>query len=340
MQLGAHTLANNLFVAPMAGVTDRPFRIMCRNFGAGYAVSEMLSSRKNLRTSQKTRNRANHHGESAPIAVQIAGVDAHEMADAARWNIDNGAQIIDINMGCPAKKVCNKWAGSALMQNETLAVQIIEAVVAACAVHHVPVTLKMRTGWDMEHINAPRLAVLAEQAGVQMLTIHGRTRKQGYRGDAQHNTTAQIKTQVRIPVVVNGDIDSPEYAQAVLQQTQADAIMVGRAAMGRPWIFREIAHYLRTGKHLPAPTIAEVQAASAEHLKAHYALYGEAVGVRSARKHIAWYVAGLPDERALRKRINTVDNAAEQAAILHTYWEQLQQHHTHLPLGRTAHKTV
>lgn len=340
MQLGAHTLRNNLFVAPMAGVTDRPFRIMCRNFGAGYAVSEMLTSRKNLRTSQKTMNRANHHGESAPIAVQIAGVDAQEMADAARWNIDNGAQIIDINMGCPAKKVCNKWAGSALMQNEALALHIIEAVVKACTPHHVPVTLKMRTGWDEAHINAPRLAMLAEQAGVQMLTIHGRTRKQGYRGEAEHDTTAKIKAQVHIPVVANGDIDTPEQAKKVLQYTQADAIMVGRAAMGRPWIFREMAHYLSTGEHSPAPTVAEVQQASVEHLAAHYALYGEASGVRSARKHIAWYVKGLPDEQALRRRINTVENASEQADILHTYWDQLQQHYTYFPQMREVSKTV
>lgn len=331
MQLGVHTLTNNLFVAPMAGVADLPFRIMCRKFGAGYAVSEMLTAHKNLRSSSKTRNRANHYGESAPIAVQIAGVNAQEMADAARWNIDNGAQIIDINMGCPAKKVCNRWAGSALMQNETLALHIIEAVVSACAVHNVPVTLKMRTGWDVEYINAPRLAVLAEQAGVCMLTIHGRTRKQGYRGMAEHDTTAQIKAQVRIPVVANGDICSPKQAQTVLRQTRADAIMVGRAAMGRPWIFREIAHYLRTGEHLPAPTLKEVQSTSANHLAAHYALYGEATGVRSARKHIAWYVAGLPDERALRKRINAVENATEQADMLQEYWLQLQQHYTYLP---------
>ena len=242
MHIGPYTLPNQLFVAPMAGVTDRPFRTLCKRLGAGYAVSEMVTSRPDLRDSLKTSRRANHDGETAPIAVQIAGTDAQMMAEAARYNIDRGAQIIDINMGCPAKKVCDKWAGSALMQDETLALEIIEAVVHACTERGVPATLKMRTGWRADNKNAPRLAQLAEQAGIAMVTIHGRTREQKYAGEAEHDTVAAIKASVSIPVVANGDIDSPHKAKAVLQRTGADAIMIGRAAQGRPWIFREIAH--------------------------------------------------------------------------------------------------
>ena len=255
MHIGPFALRNRLMVAPMAGVTDRPFRQLCKEWGAGYAVSEMITSRPDLWHTAKTTRRADHHGESGPIAVQIAGTDPQMMADAARHNIDQGAQIIDINMGCPAKKVCNVWAGSALMQNPPLALAIVEAVVHACAPLGVPVSLKMRTGWSQAHKNALPLALAAEQAGVQMLTIHGRTREQGYKGQAEYLTVAEVKSRVRIPVVVNGDIDSPQKARAVLDLTGADALMVGRAAQGRPWIFREIAHHLATGDTLAPPLV-------------------------------------------------------------------------------------
>ena len=316
MRPGPYTLPNALFVAPMAGVTDRPFRRLCKQLGAGYAVSEMVTSRPDLRDSLKTSRRANHEGEPGPIAVQIAGTDADMMADAARYNIDRGAQIIDINMGCPAKKVCNKWAGSALMQDEALALQIIEAVVAACQPHGVPVTLKMRTGWCQAHKNAPVLARAAESAGVQMLTVHGRTREQGYKGQAEHDTVAAIKASVGIPVVANGDINTPEQARAVLQATGCDAIMIGRAAQGRPWIFREVAHFLATGQHLPAPTPKELQHWMLEHLHDHYALYGEYTGVRTARKHLGWYARALPGDAAtvaaFRARINQIEDCDAQ----------------------------
>jgi tRNA-dihydrouridine synthase B len=274
MHIGPYTPANAVFVAPMAGVTDRPFRQLCRVFGAGYAVSEMVTSRKELWNSLKTSRRANHEGEPGPVAVQIAGTDAQMMAEAAVYNIERGAQIIDINMGCPAKKVCNKWAGSALMQDEPLAIAIADAVVRACAPHGVPVTLKMRTGWSHENRNAVTLARAFEAAGVQMLTVHGRTREQGYKGAAEYDTVAAVKAAVGVPVVANGDIDSPEKARAVLAATGADAVMVGRAAQGRPWILREIAHFLATGTHLAPPLVAEVQRALLVHLQDHYALYG------------------------------------------------------------------
>lgn len=316
MQLGPYALPNALFVAPMAGVTDRPFRKLCKQLGAGYAVSEMVTSRPDLQDSLKTSRRANHDGEAAPIAVQIAGTDAQMMADAARYNIDRGAQIIDINMGCPAKKVCNKWAGSALMQDETLALEIVQAVVAACQPHGVPVTLKMRTGWSAEGRNALVIALAAEAVGVQMLTVHGRTREQGYKGQAEHETVALIKSRVRIPVVANGDIDSPQKARAVLQATGADAIMIGRAAQGRPWIFREIAHHLATGELLPPPSLIEVKGWMLEHLQDHYRLYGEYTGVRSARKHLGWYAQSLAltgeAVAAFRNRINAVVTAQAQ----------------------------
>ena len=312
MNIGPHLLANNLFAAPMAGVTDRPFRQLCRRLGAGYAVSEMVTSRRDLWSSLKTSRRANHEGEPGPIAVQIAGTDADMMAQAAQYNIERGAQIIDINMGCPAKKVCNKWAGSALMQDEALAISIARAVVQACAPSGVAVTLKMRTGWCRSHRNAVVLARAFEQAGVQMLTVHGRTREQGYRGDAEYDTIAQVKAAVRIPVVANGDIVSPEKARDVLAHTGADAIMIGRAAQGRPWIFREVAHFLETGRHLAPPLVAEVRRVLLEHLQDHYGLYGEFTGVRSARKHIAWYVKGLPGANEFRVRMNTIEDSATQ----------------------------
>ncbi len=316
MQLGPYTLPNALFVAPMAGVTDRPFRKLCKRLGAGYAVSEMVTSRPDLQDSLKTSRRADHSGEPGPIAVQIAGTDAQMMADAARYNIDRGAQIIDINMGCPAKKVCNKWAGSALMQDEALALQIVEAVVEAAAPHGVPVTLKMRTGWCADVMNAPVIAKAAEAAGVQMLTVHGRTREQGYKGFAEHETVAAIKRAVRIPVVANGDIDSPHKAAEVLRHTGADAIMIGRAAQGRPWIFREIAHFLATGQELSAPDLMEVKAWLLDHLEDHYSLYGEYTGVRSARKHLGWYAQALPlpagEAATFRQRVNALTTAQAQ----------------------------
>ena len=331
MRIGAYELPNNLFVAPMAGVTDRPFRQLCRRLGAGHAVSEMVTSRRELWDSLKTSRRADHAGEPGPVAVQIAGVDPQEMADAARHNIDRGAQIIDINMGCPAKKVCRAWAGSALMQDEPLALRIVQAVVAACAPRGVPVTLKMRTGWCAAVRNAPVLARAAEDAGVALVTVHGRTREQGYGGRAEHDTVAAIKSALRIPVVANGDIATPEDARRVLAATGADAVMIGRAAQGRPWLFRETAHYLATGEHLPPPTVAEVRGWLLEHLLDHYALYGEHTGVRSARKHIGWAVRGLPGGEAFRARMNAIDDAARQWQAVAGYFDALAADHHRLP---------
>ncbi|HEY2257542.1 MAG TPA: tRNA dihydrouridine synthase DusB, partial [Variovorax sp.] len=323
LQIGHIALANKLFVAPMAGVTDRPFRMLCRELGAGYAVSEMVTSRKELWGTLKTSRRANHDGEPGPISVQIAGTDAAMMAEAASYNIDRGAQIIDINMGCPAKKVCNKWAGSALMRDEPLAAEIVDAVVRAAAPHNVPVTLKMRTGWSADHRNAVRLAQRFEQAGVQMLTVHGRTREQGYKGQAEYDTIAAVKAAVRIPVVANGDIASPEKARAVLAATGADAIMVGRAAQGRPWIFREIGHFLATGTHLAPPLVAEVRRLLLEHLEQHYALYGAYSGVRTARKHIGWYVRSLPDGEAFRGAMNAIEDCEAQLRAVAAFFDAL-----------------
>ncbi len=331
MQIGPYLLPNNLFVAPMAGVTDRPFRQLCRQFGAGYAVSEMVTSRPDLLASLKTSRRANHEGEPGPIAVQIAGTEAQMMADATRYNIDRGAQIIDINMGCPAKKVCNKWAGSALMQEEPLALQIISAVVQAALPHGVPVTLKMRTGWCDAEKNALSLARAAESAGVQMVTVHGRTREQGYKGWAEYDTVAAVKAALNIPVVANGDIDSPEKARDVLRFTGADAVMIGRAAQGRPWIFREINHFLTKGEHLAPPLVAEVRRALLDHLQEHYGLYGEYTGVRSARKHIGWYVRTLPDGEAFREHMNTLDTAQQQLAAVANFLDGLASQMDRLP---------
>jgi tRNA-dihydrouridine synthase B len=331
MHIGPYTLANNVFVAPMAGVTDRPFRRLCRAFGAGYAVSEMVTSRKDLWTSLKTSRRANHEGEPGPVAVQIAGTDAQMMAEAAEYNVERGARIIDINMGCPAKKVCNKWAGSALMQDEPLAIAIAEAVVAACAPHGVPVTLKMRTGWSADHRNAVTLARAFESAGVQMLTVHGRTREQGYKGQAEYDTIAAVKAAVRVPVVANGDVTSPRKAREVLAATGADAVMVGRAAQGRPWIFREIVHYLATGTELAPPLVAEVQRALAAHLEDHYALYGEFTGVRSARKHIGWYVRALPGGEAFRAEMNAIEDSGTQLSAVNRFFEGLAARMDRMP---------
>ena len=333
MQIGPYVLPNAVFVAPMAGVTDRPFRQLCRQFGAGYAVSEMVTSRKDLWQSLKTSRRANHDGEPGPIAVQIAGTDAPMMAEAAAYNIDQGAQIIDINMGCPAKKVCNKWAGSALMQNEKLAIEIAQAVVAACAPRGVPVTLKMRTGWCDTEKNALTLAKAFESAGIQMVTVHGRTREQGYKGFAEYDTVAAVKAALKIPVVANGDIDSPEKALQVLKHTGADALMVGRAAQGRPWIFREIVHFLATGEYLAPPLVAEVKRALLEHLQDHYALYGELTGVRSARKHIGWYVRDLPDGDAFRGRMNELETADLQSRAVAAFFEEMSARTERMPLA-------
>lgn len=331
MNIGPYLLPNPYFVAPMAGVTDRPFRQLCKRLGAGYAVSEMVTSRPDLLASAKTSRRVNHVGETGLIAVQIAGTEPGMMADAARYNIDHGAQVIDINMGCPAKKVCNKWAGSALMQDEALALQIVEAVVQACAPLGVPVTLKMRTGWSQANKNAVQLARVFEQAGVQMLTVHGRTREQGYRGEAEYDTIAAVKAAVRVPVVANGDITSPRKAAAVLAATGADAIMIGRAAQGRPWIFGDVAHFLATGTERPAPRTQLVKQWLVEHLHDHYSLYDEFIGVRTARKHIGWSVRQLPGGEAFRARMNTLESCDAQIAAVTDFFDHLSLHHEHLP---------
>ncbi len=331
MRIGSFELPNRLFVAPMAGVTDRPFRMLCKRLGAGYAVSEMVTSKRELWASLKTSRRADHSGEPAPIAVQIAGVDAAEMADAARYNIDRGAQIIDINMGCPAKKVCNKWAGSALMQDEELAIRIVTAVVAACAPRDVPVTLKMRSGWCASQRNALRLARAAQDAGVAMVAVHGRTREQGYGGQAEHDTVAAVKAALQIPVVANGDIDSPARAAAVLRATGADAVMIGRAAQGRPWIFGEIAHYLVHGSLPSPPPTRDVKRLLTEHLHDPYALYGDFTGVRSARKHIGWAVRSLPGGEAFRAAMNAIDDCRAQLGAVTDYFDTLAQAYPRLP---------
>ncbi len=320
MRIGPYQLANKLVLAPMAGITDLPFRQLCRRFGAGLAVSEMVSSNSLLWGSEKTRRRADHRGEPEPRSVQILGADPRLMAEAARYNVDNGAQIIDINMGCPAKKVCNTAAGSALLRDEDLVRRILEAVVAAVA---VPVTLKIRTGWDRASRNGVTVARIAECSGIQALAVHGRTRACGYSGSAEYDTIAEIKRSVAIPVIANGDIREPAQARAVLAQTGADAVMIGRAAQGRPWLFREMEHYLRTGlEHAPIG-LEEWHHTVLEHLGAMYAFYGEFTGVRMARKHIAWYTKGLRDGAAFRRRINTVGEAAMQLRLADEYFQRL-----------------
>ncbi len=331
MKIGQFLLPNRFMVAPMAGVTDRPFRQLCRRLGAGYAVSEMVTSRPDLWKSLKTSRRANHDGEPGPIAVQIAGTEPEMMAQAALYNVERGAQIIDINMGCPAKKVCNKWAGSALMQDEDLALSIVQAVVDACAPHDVPVTLKMRTGWCDSHRNAVRIAQGAEHAGAQMVAVHGRTREQGYRGQAEFDTVREVKSALRIPVVANGDITTPEQARDVLSVTGADAVMVGRAAQGRPWIFRNMAHFMATGTHLAQPLVTEVRRWSLDHLEDHYSLYGATIGMLSARKHIGWYVRLLPGGEEFRARMNLLTDCAAQAAAVGQYFDQLGWQMDRLP---------
>lgn len=320
MRIGSHVLKNRLIVAPMAGVTDRPFRQLCKQLGAGMAVSEMVTSNSLLYGSAKTARRANHDGEVDPISVQIAGADPKMMAEAARHNVDRGAQIIDINMGCPAKKVCNVMAGSALLQDEPLVGRILDAVVEA--VPEVPVTLKIRTGWDREHRNALNILKIAENAGVQALAMHGRTRACGYSGHAEYDTIKAVKAEAKIPVIANGDVTTPEKAQYVLDYTGADAVMIGRAAQGRPWIFREIAHFLNTGEHLPLPEVAEIHAVLIGHLHDLYAFYGDVTGVRVARKHISWYTKGLVGSSAFRHAMNRLDSVAEQLAVVNDYFAQ------------------
>ena len=318
VKLGPYQLANNVFVAPMAGVTDRPFRQLCKQLGAGYAVSEMAASNPRLWQTEKTSRRINHDGEMAPRAVQIAGADPAMLADCARFNVERGAQVIDINMGCPVKKVCNSWCGSALLQDERLVGQILDAVVAAV---DVPVTLKFRTGWDRQHKNALNIARLAQSAGIAMLTLHGRTRADGYNGAAEYDTIAAVKAAVTIPVVANGDITTPEKARHVLAVTGADAVMVGRAAQGRPWIFREIVHFLATGTHLAAPLVSEVATLMDEHLRAHYAFYGEYLGVRTARKHIGWYVRDLAGGEDFRQSMNLLEDCEQQLTAVNDFFE-------------------
>lgn len=320
MKIGPYTLANNLILAPMAGVTDRPFRQLCKDLGAGMAVSEMVSSNSLLWGSVKTQRRANHEGETLPRSIQIAGADPAMMAEAARCNADSGAQIIDINMGCPAKKVCNVMAGSALLRDQPLVTKILEAVVGAV---DIPVTLKIRTGWDTDHRNAIHIARIAEQSGVQALAIHGRTRACGYSGDAEYDTIAAVKQSVRIPIIANGDITSPEKAKYVLDHTKSDAIMIGRAAQGRPWIFREIQHYLETGVKLPEPSVEEIRDVLLGHLQNLYAFYGDFTGVRVARKHISWYSKGQPYGAAFRDQMNRVETVVEQLDVTRTFFDGL-----------------
>lgn len=318
MQLGPYTLPNNVFVAPMAGVTDRPFRQLCRQLGAGYAVSEMVAANPALWQTRKSKKRMAHQDEAAPRAVQITGADPEMMAECARHNVGLGAQIIDINMGCPAKKVCNNWCGSALLRDEKRVADILHAVVNAV---DVPVTLKYRTGWSRESKNALTVAKIAESAGIAMLTLHGRTREDAYQGEAEYETIAQVKQAVSIPVVANGDIDSPEKARKVLEATHADAIMIGRAAQGRPWIFREVIHYLQTGELMPAPRVEEIRRLMHQHLLDHYAFHGEIIGVQSARKHIGWYINSLPGSDVFKKHINQIDSCEEQLRRVDVFFE-------------------
>ena len=327
MRIGPYQLKNNLIVAPMAGVTDRPFRILCKRLGAGMAVSEMVSSNSLLYGSEKTKRRANHEGEVDPISVQIVGADPDMLAQAAQYNVDNGAQIIDINMGCPAKKICNVMAGSALLQNEPLVAQLLEAVVKAVS---VPVTLKIRTGWDKQNRNAIRIAKIAESSGIQALAIHGRTRACAYTGDAEYDTIAAVKASVNIPIIANGDIISPEKVKYVLEQTGADAVMIGRAAQGRPWIFREIEHFLATGEHLPSPQVGEIHRVLRDHVHELYLFYGEHTGLRVARKHISWYTKGLAGSAHFRHRMNQLEDPAEQLAAVDEFFAEQSQRGTQL----------
>jgi tRNA-dihydrouridine synthase B len=320
VKIGPYTIAPNVILAPMAGVTDKPFRLLCKRFGAGLAVSEMTTSDPRFWNTAKSLHRMDHAGEPDPVSVQIAGTVPEVMAAAARHNVDHGAQLIDINLGCPAKKVCNAWAGSALMRDERLVGEILSAVVDAV---DVPVTLKIRTGWDADHRNAPEIARIAQDCGIAALAVHGRTRDQQYAGVAEYETIAAIKAVLRIPVIANGDIDSPQKAKSVLDTTGCDAVMVGRAAQGRPWIFREIAHYLATGELLPEPSLAEVRDVLLGHLQALHAFYGEQAGVRIARKHLGWYAKDRPENHAFRAVVNRADTATGQLRLTRDYFDAL-----------------
>ena len=320
MRIGPHDIAAKVILAPMAGVTDKPFRLLCKRLGAGLAVSEMTTSDPRFWHTSKSLHRMDHAGEPDPVSVQIAGTVPAAMADAARYNVDHGAQIIDINMGCPAKKVCNAWAGSALMRDEQLAARILEAVVGAV---DVPVTLKIRTGWDAEHRNAPLIARIAQESGIAALAVHGRTRDQQYAGCAEYDTIGEIKSRLSIPVIANGDIDSPERAASVLRYTGADAVMVGRAAQGRPWLLRAIVHYLATGESLPEPPLADVRDILLGHLQALHAFYGEPAGVRIARKHLGWYAKDRPENHAFRTVANRAESAAAQLRLTRDYFDAL-----------------
>ena len=337
MQIGPYKLRNNLVVAPMAGVTDRPFRMLCKKLGAGYAVSEMVTSNSLLYGSAKTLRRANHEGEVEPISVQIAGADPKMLAEAAKYNVDHGAQIIDINMGCPAKKICNVMAGSALLKDEPLVSQILKAVVGAV---DVPVTLKIRTGWDKQNRNAVAVAKMAEDIGVQALAIHGRTRACAYMGDAEYDTIAEVKQAINIPLIANGDITTPEKAKFVLDYTGADGVMIGRAAQGRPWIFREIEHYLATGEHMPAPEVEEIRSVMLEHLHDLYAFYGDLTGMRVARKHISWYTKGLKDSANFRHAMNQLQTSEEQLAAIHAFFDHLQTQDSRIQYAPEDEKTA
>jgi tRNA-dihydrouridine synthase B len=317
LRLGPYPIDPPLVLAPMAGVTDKPFRMLCKRLGAGLAVSEMTTSDPRLWATRKTRQRMDHVGEPEPVSVQIAGYDPQLLADAARYNVEHGAEIIDINMGCPAKKVCNVWAGSALLQDEALVARICAAVVRAV---DVPVTLKIRTGYTRANRNGLRIARIAEDAGIAALAVHGRTREDMYQGAAEYDTIATIKAALAIPVLANGDVDSPEKARAVLAYTGADGLLIGRAAQGRPWIFREIAHFLATSTQLPPPAHDEVAAILLEHLERLYAFYGEEHGVRIARKHLGWYAKEAPEHAAFRAVVNRATTAAEQVRLTRAFF--------------------
>jgi len=320
MQIGPYKLKNNLILAPMAGVTDQPFRKLCKQYGAGMAVSEMVASNPTLRKHKRTLQKINHSGEPGLISVQILGTDPEQMADAARFNVDRGAQIIDINMGCPAKKVCSVAAGSALLKNEPLVQNILRSVIKAV---DCPVTLKIRTGWDMNNRNAVQIAKIAEQEGISALTIHGRTRACGFKNTVEYETIRQVKRSISIPVIANGDIDSAEKVKIVSQYTGADAIMIGRAAQGKPWIFKEIQEFLNTGNKLPTPIISEIQNIIMTHLDSLYSFYGNASGVRIARKHIGWYfknISGIPVN--IKKIIYQTVDPDEQLALVNIVFQQ------------------
>lgn len=321
LQIGNQTIANRLIVAPMAGVTDNPFRKLCKSFGAGHAVSEMMTSDATLFAHQKTLFRANFEGEISPISAQIAGSEPHKLAEAARYQVANGAEIIDINMGCPAKKVCKKLAGSALLQDEDLVARLLDSVVEAV---DVPVTLKTRLGYENGKENILRVAKRAEQAGISAIAIHGRTREDRYLGVARYELIKAVKNSLSIPVIVNGDIDSPQKAKAVYEQTGADGIMIGRAGQGQPWIFRDIAHYLQTGEILPQPSISELKHIVLQHLAELYQFYGEYSGCRIARKHIAWYTTGIPNSNAFRQAMYGEDSTAGQYRIVEEFLTQAE----------------